>query len=59
MELLERTIFKKKNKEIASLYKTLDCVSQKSHYNYEENRKLRTENINISGYSNAYAVKKI
>lgn len=47
MELLERTIFKKKNKEIASLYKTLDCVSQKSHYNYEENRKLRTENINI------------
>lgn len=48
MELLEKTIFKKKNKEIESLQQTILCISKKSNYNYAKNRKLRTENLNLT-----------
>ncbi len=46
MEILEKTIFKKKNQEINKLQEMIIDVSSKSKYNYEQNRKLKSK-INL------------
>lgn len=46
MEILEKTIFKKKNQEINKLQEMIIGVSRKSKYNYEQNRKLKSK-INL------------
>lgn len=45
MEILEKTIYRKKNQEINELEKTLLNVSKKSKYNYEQNKELRNKII--------------
>lgn len=46
MKILEKTIFKKKNEEIERLKEILKDVSNKSEYNYEQNRELKSK-INL------------
>lgn len=46
MKILEKTIYKKKNKEIENLQDMIIDVSNKSEYNYEQNRELKNK-INL------------
>ena len=48
MKILERTIFKKKNEEIERLQKIIIDVSSKSKYNYEQNKELNNEILDLS-----------
>ncbi len=48
MKILERTIFKKKNEEIERLQKIIIDVSNKSIYNYEQNKELNNVILDLS-----------
>lgn len=58
MKLLERTIFKKKNDEIEKLQEMIVDVSQKSEYNYEQNRELENK-VNLLEEDKETLEKKI
>ena len=48
MKILEKTIFKKKNEEIERLQKIIIDVSNKSIYNYEQNKELNNVILDLS-----------
>ena len=48
MKILERTIFKNKNKEIEILKQELINVSKKSAYNYDKNKELNNTILDLS-----------
>lgn len=48
MKILERTIFKNKNKEIEILKQELIIVSKKSQYNYDKNKELNNTILDLS-----------